>query len=111
MSEEEIVVEYIEGAREVPSYMQEFVEKYRSMALAADECLSYPRRLDRDMDKLYDVLVAMVKSPAKPSAFYVKYGRKVTRFQHVAAAVAYWQVARGSVLLAEKDGEFQQVFA
>ena len=60
-NKEQVVVEYIQGAREVPAYLRAMVVEYNRLAKIADECVSYPRSVDKKMDMLYDALGVLVK--------------------------------------------------
>ena len=61
MKAEEVVVEYIQGVREVPEYLRKLVTEYRSRAYVADTCESYPRSVDREMDVLHDAMVILTR--------------------------------------------------
>jgi hypothetical protein len=59
VSREVVVVEYVQGVRPVPSYMQKLVEEYVARQQLVDGCTDYPQELDDEMNVLYDAMVIL----------------------------------------------------
>ena len=52
----EVVVAYLEGTCYVPRELWPIVKKYRELYKITQECVSYPRHIDDQMNKLHDAL-------------------------------------------------------
>jgi hypothetical protein len=59
VSREAVVVEYVQGVRPVPGYMQKLVEEYVARQQLVDGCAGHPQELDDEMNVLYDAMVIL----------------------------------------------------
>jgi len=59
-SAEETVVEYLDGVFAPPASVKALVDEYNKRRAIVDICESYPRKLDDEMNKLFDAMLVMV---------------------------------------------------
>jgi len=57
---EETVVEYLDGVFAPPASVKALVDEYNKRRAIVDICESYPRKLDDEMNKLFDAMLVMV---------------------------------------------------